>query len=171
MFGLLKTKNPYEQAAAGAYARILEQLRNPGFYMQCSVPDTLEGRFELLLLHLFIIMHATDHADFNQALFDAAFADMDQLLRQSGIGDMGVPKRMRRMMKAFNGRAHAYEQALHEAGALEDALRRNLYGMLDTPPPGGLENMKKYVQSSLDLIKPQADLIVRQGAIRFAAPV
>ncbi len=107
------------QAGRNAYAVVLEQARNPRFYTDFGVPDTFDGRFEVLVAHLFIIMHVTgeqgeEARGFNQALFDAAFADMDQTLRNMGIGDMGVPKHMRRMMTGFNGRMHAYEEALDD---------------------------------------------------------
>ncbi len=65
--------------------------------------------------------------EFNQAVFDACFADMDQTLREMGAGDMSVPKHMRRMMKGFNGRMHAYEEAYDDKAAFEEVLRRNVF--------------------------------------------
>jgi cytochrome b pre-mRNA-processing protein 3 len=173
MFGLLKTKNPYEQAAREVYADLLKRVREPVFYTDYAVPDTQEARFDLLLLHLFVIMQgllaqrAKGAEDFNQALFDTVFANMDQSLREVGIGDMGVPKRMRRLMKAFNGRMHAYREALEGRDDMADALRRNLYAAAEAPD-AAVTAMKNYVQRSLDLIQKQAPADIMNGNIVFA---
>ena len=96
MFGLFKSKNPYEQAIHSVYSKALENTRKKSFYTEYGVPDTFDGRFDLLLLHIFLVFNrmlkesAVKAEDFNQALFDETFKDMDQTLREMGIGDMGV---------------------------------------------------------------------------------
>jgi len=149
MLALLKKKRAYQQEAESLYAAIVAQARRPGFYVDLAVPDTFAGRFDMLTLHLCVVIDRlsadASGRDFNQALFDAAFANMDQTLREIGIGDMGVPKRMKRMMKAFNGRMHAYAAALGNENTLKDVLRRNLYGTLKDIPPAALEAMTAYV--------------------------
>ncbi|MCF8495525.1 MAG: ubiquinol-cytochrome C chaperone [Alphaproteobacteria bacterium] len=152
MFGLRKAHNSYEQEAETVLRALLAHIRQPVFYTACGVPDTFEGRFDLLALHLFMVFHCVLAAgpagkDFNQALFDAAFAGMDQALREGGIGDMGVPKRMRRMMTALNGRVHAYENALAQDETLKDALARNLYG--PQADFGDTVRMAAYVRETL----------------------
>lgn len=137
MLGLFKKKNPYKDAAQDVYARVSDYVRNPVFYARYNVPDTFDGRFDLLLLHLFAVIEGArgktvGAEDFHQALFDEMFADMDQVLREMGIGDMGIPKHQRKMMRAFNGRMHAYTDA-KAAGTMEEALRRNLYGTVESP--------------------------------------
>ncbi len=128
------------------YASALLNTRELVFYEEYGVPDTFDGRFDLLLVHVFIILHLLmEHDDYemvSQALFDAVFKDMDQTLREMGIGDMGVPKHMRRMMKAFNGRMHSYQLAISpksiktenieglEKHSLMEALKNNLYGSI-----------------------------------------
>lgn len=174
MFALFKSKNPYEQDARNIYAGILTSIRRPEFYTAYGVPDTLDGRFDLMVLHLFMVMdrvlaEGAIAKTFNQALFDITFSDMDQALRQAGIGDMGVPKHMRRMMKGFNGRVNAYQSSLTDDAALEGALLRNLYGTLAAPELGQVRAMKTYIQASRDLIKRQPFDELRAGQMNFAA--
>lgn len=175
MFALLKAKNPYEQNAVRVYAAILTQLRQPDFYKDYGVPDTLDGRFDLMILHMFLVMDrllaegAKEARDFNQALFDVTFADMDQGLREAGIGDMGVPKRMRKMMKGFNGRVHAYSAAVASDDALETALMRNLYGTVETPDMAGLHRMKDYIRDCRAVLQAQNFADLCAGRVKFAS--
>ena len=172
MLGLFKEKNPYVQPAKQVYAAILSHIRQPRFYKDYGVPDTFDGRFDLMLLHIFMILHRmlgdgrAEAEAFNQALFDVTFADMDQTLREMGIGDMGVPKHQRKMMKAFNGRMHAYEQALKD-GQLEAVLRRNLYGTVDTPDEKQIAKMAKTVQDRLNFLKTMQSADILNGHIGF----
>lgn len=140
MFGILEKKTPYKQEAKQLYAQALQQVRLPAFYTRYGVADTMEARFDLLLLHLFLIIErnlndsSLDGEAVNQALFDITFADMDQTLREMGIGDMGVPKRMRKMMTGFNGRMHRYDEALKAGStALSDAIAQNVYASAGEP--------------------------------------
>lgn len=170
MLALFRRKNPYEQKAAVVYAALLERARMPVFYRSFGVPDTQEARYDLLLVHAFIVVNRmAENKDFTQALFDAVFADMDQTLREIGIGDTGVPKRMRRLMKAFNGRMHAYTEALGDEAALKETLARNLYAGVANPQAEHLERMKNYVQRSLDLIQQQPETDIMEGRPAFAA--
>lgn len=146
MFGLqniFKKKNPHEAAAGAVYAALLARMRRPVFYESWGVPDTLTGRYEILVLQAAPVIsrmkdEGTAGRDFNQALFDVFFRDMDQSLREIGIGDMGVPKRMRKMMRAFNGRVQAYDAAASGADALRAAIARNIYAANDTPSDSAL---------------------------------
>lgn len=175
MPGILKSKNSHDRQARAVYAGILEHIRKPEFYTMYAVPDTFDGRFDLMLVHVFLAIDGatrgagTQAQAFNQALFDTVFADMDQTLREMGIGDMGIPKHMRRMMKAFNGRMHAYDAGLRE-GALKEALSRNLYGTLRNPPPCEVENMALYMQDSVSRLQKQGAEAIMCGAVSFPDP-
>lgn len=133
---LLGTESSEEAQSYALYRQIVEQARQPVFYRDYGVPDNLDGRFELISLHTFLVLHRLkqDHprgAKLSQSLHDLFFADMDQSLREMGAGDMGVGKRIKRMAQGFHGRVKAYDDGLGEdSGKLEVALRRNLYGTI-----------------------------------------
>src|ERR1700761_176269 len=96
------------------YAKAVAQARQPVFYAEREVPDTVDGRFDLLVLHVFLLLHrlgAEGKAtkSLNQGLFDLMFADMDRSLREMGVSDMSVGKRVKDMARAFYGRVDAYE--------------------------------------------------------------
>ena len=133
-----KKKNKQKQInaiAKGLYACALENTRQKIFYTEYQVADNIDGRFDLLLLHIFLILHPImeqeNYAEISQALFDITFKDMDQTLREVGVGDVGIPKHMKRMMLAFNGRMHAYQDAVSNSSELTKALARNIYGIDD----------------------------------------
>jgi cytochrome b pre-mRNA-processing protein 3 len=102
------------------YGMIVAKAREPLFYAELGVPDTVDGRFDLILLHMWMVLRRLrrDEAgpDRAQALFDRFCTDMDDNLREMGVGDLTVPKRMQAFGEAFYGRAAAYDQALSEAG-------------------------------------------------------
>lgn len=127
------------------YVALVKQARREAFYTRLAVPDTLDGRFELIALHVHLAIRALGRGDRSQALFDRFFFDMDRSLREMGVGDLSVGKRVKKMVAAYYGRARAYDAALvaDEAEALEDALRRNVYGTA-SPPPGAAEALSAY---------------------------
>ena len=113
------------------YGRIVTQAREPIFYRDLGVPDTVNGRFDLLLLHLWLLLRrlrtVQGGAELSQALFDRFCEDMDDNLREMGIGDQTVPKRMRAFGEAFYGRAKAYDEAMEGGGAaLASAICKNI---------------------------------------------
>ena len=134
--------NRRKDAARALYAGITAQARRPAFYSACGIPDTLDGRFELVALHAFLVLHRLKRdrgasAEFAQNLFDVLFLDMDVSLRELGVGDLGVGRRVKAMAQGFYGRCAAYEAGLEQGEeTLVAALRRNLYGTVD---PGGTE--------------------------------
>ncbi len=143
MFSILKKKKPFEQEAKELYAQCLETVRQPFFYTKYDIEDTMDARFDLLLLHVYIIieynlLRCPDIAsELNQAVFDVLFADMDQTLREIGIGDTGLPKRMKKMMLGFNGRMHSYRLAFANIDEndsndeLLQAIAKNIYQRQD----------------------------------------
>jgi cytochrome b pre-mRNA-processing protein 3 len=128
----LRSRRPTAAAAHALYAQAIRQARAPSFYAGLGVPDTLDGRFDLLVLHVFLLLHrlkregkATQQV--SQALFDLMFRDMDRSLRELGVSDHSIGKRVKQMLAAFYGRLRAYEEALAEPARLAEALRRNVY--------------------------------------------
>jgi cytochrome b pre-mRNA-processing protein 3 len=113
------------------YGMIVTQAREPLFYQGLGVPDTVDGRFDLLLLHLWMVLRrlrqVAGGVELGQALFDHFCADMDDNLREMGVGDLAVPKRMQAFGEAFYGRSAAYDLALTDnSEALAQALCRNI---------------------------------------------
>ena len=113
------------------YGMIVTQAREPIFYRDLGVPDTVNGRFDLLLLHLWLLLRrlrtVQSATELSQALFDRFCEDMDDNLREMGIGDQTVPKRMRAFGEAFYGRVQAYDQAMEGGGeALAAAICKNI---------------------------------------------
>ena len=98
------------------YGMIVTQTREPVFYRDLAVPDTVDGRFDLLVLHLWMVLGRLKAfeggTELSQALFDRFCADMDDNLREMGVGDLTVPKRMQAFGEAFYGRIAAYDFAL-----------------------------------------------------------
>lgn len=119
--------------AYAIYDAIVAQARQPGFYMELQVPDTVDGRFEMVALHAFLVLQRLKNAPpsasgLAQALFDTMFADMDRSLREMGAGDLGVGRRVKAMAQAFYGRIAAYERGLAESeDALAAAVLRNIF--------------------------------------------
>lgn len=150
MLSLLRGRRKYAEAARSLYETIIAQARNPVFYRRWAVPDTLDGRFDLIVLHAFLTMHRLGQerrgAALSQALFDLMFADMDSNLRELGVSDLAVGKRIKTMAKAFFGRIAAYEAELKDAEHLAQALHRNLYRG-ETVDPGILAAMAQYVRA------------------------
>ena len=141
-FGFLGRKRKNKALIEGIYATIVERSRSVVFYRDLGVPDSIDGRFELLTLYMTLVTRqlramASPGPDMAQDLVDLTFAQFDAALRELGVGDVSMPKRMKAMAGAFLGRASAYDEALRSGNhpALITALTRNLYGT--SPIPDG----------------------------------
>lgn len=130
MIGALKrlfTPEPLREQAHALYVALVNQSRKPVFFSQWGVEDTLDGRFDVIVLHLSLVLERVEgDAAFTQQLMEVFFADMDRSLRELGASDTGIGKRIQKMAQAFFGRLKAYQDAKDEA-ALTAALQRNLY--------------------------------------------
>lgn len=129
MLNLLGRKVTARQGAARLHAAIVSRAREPVFYAGLGVADTVDGRFDLIALHAFLVLERAAGAglkDLSQALTDALFVGFDEGLRDLGAGDMGMGRRMKTLADAFYGRMRAYG-ACADAAAMRDALTRNLY--------------------------------------------
>ncbi|MEM7221360.1 MAG: ubiquinol-cytochrome C chaperone family protein [Pseudomonadota bacterium] len=167
-------KDPNEAAARALYERAVAQARQPVFYRSLGVPDSLDGRFELIVLHVFLLLHRLrrqrdETAELAQALFDVLFLDMDVSLREMGAGDIGVSHKVKAMVQAFYGRVAAYEAGLQDnAEALEQALARNLYGTVSAEP-WQLEAMAGYLRREVAGLADQDTACALEGRLAFGA--
>lgn len=165
--------DPIRDAAGDLYRALVEQSRTPEFYTSGGVPDSLDGRFDLVALHVALViarLKRTEPAlnDLAQTLFDEMVANLDVGLREAGVGDMGVGRRMKKLVSAFYGRAQAYDQALDQAeeGALVEALERNLFRAA-APAEDATARMVLYVRSQFDHLRTQPDEAICLGRINF----
>jgi len=135
----LTSRKSVRSAAELAYRQIVDQARQAVFFAERGVPDTLDGRFELVCLHAFLYLHRLKRerpaaTALAQAVFDTMFADFDRALREMGTGDLSVGRQVKRMAQAFYGRIRAYEDGIAAGDAiLAAALARNLYGTVAGP--------------------------------------
>jgi cytochrome b pre-mRNA-processing protein 3 len=163
-----------DPAVAAAYAAAVAQARLPAFYTAYGVPDTLDGRFEMITVHVFLILHRLRNADetepFRQALFDLLFADMDRGLREIGVGDLSVGREVKRMATGFYGRAAAYQAGLAGEALLETGLLRNLYGTVEAPAAEQVAAMATYLREQAAALADTPLPAITAGEIRFGAP-
>ncbi|MFY9696407.1 MAG: ubiquinol-cytochrome C chaperone family protein [Xanthobacteraceae bacterium] len=157
------------------YGAIVAQARNPVFYRDCGVPDTVQGRFDLIVLHLVLLIDRLGRgADvgrgIGQRLFDVFCRDLDSNLREMGVGDLAVPKRMRGFGEAFYGRQAAYLAAFASADEreLEKALRRNIFA--DADANDGARRLARYVRAARRQFEDQEDGALLRGEIAFPQP-
>jgi len=180
---LLGRQPDLRRQAAALYSQLVSQARHPWFYTEAGVPDTLDGRFEVIVLHLWALQKQMKaevanlelpteksearsgggseavgaKAPLAQLLMEIAFDDLDRSLRELGVGDMGVARRIRAMADGIYGRFEAYDRALGEEAALTEALKRNVYGTVKT----STEAIDLLVNYTLSLQKPPATEITQ----------
>lgn len=155
------------------YGTIVAQTRDPLFYKHLEVPDTVDGRFDLLILHLWLVLRrlrkVTRGVELSQALFDHFCNDMDANLREMGVGDLAVPRRMRAFGEAFYGRTAAYDLAWEAGeGQLAEALQKNIFSGRQSEGARRLASYAGSVAASLDALDETSLL---QAAWAFPTPL
>ncbi len=131
---LSKENRQVNKLSEEIYTKIVNSARNQIFYTEYKVPDTNDGRFDMITLYMFFALNRLRGLKerypekLSQALFDFMFKDMDRSLRESGVGDLGVPKHMKRMMQGFNGRMHKYNETIDDKDLLLKTIINNVYG-------------------------------------------
>src|SRR5580693_2472363 len=165
------------------YGMIVAQARTGVFYRNYGIPDTVQGRFELLVLHLVLVLRSLNRRSraprtfggwrrgesLGQLLFDAFCRDLDANLREMGVGDLAVPKRMQAFAEAFYGRQAAYLAALDAADqrVFEKALARNIF------PAGndaGAARLARYARAAVTRLDAQDDGALIRGEVVFPDP-
>ncbi len=148
--------------------------RHPVPYERWGVGDTLDGRFDMIALHTYLVLHRLKglEPDFRQALVDAFFSDMDRSLREMGVGDISVGKKVRKMAEVFYGRIAAYDAALAgEGNALAAALARNVFP--DEPKGAesdGARQLAAYVLEQCRHLAGQEAAAIARGHVSFKEP-
>jgi cytochrome b pre-mRNA-processing protein 3 len=153
---------------ATLYGMIVAQARSPIFYRDYGIPDTVGGRFDMLVLHMVLFLRRLKRESEpvqaqGQEVFNLFCRDMDDNFREMGVGDLGVPKQMRKVGEAFYGRAQAYETTLAgDDAALSGALARNVFGK----PAMGATRLAGYVREAVRQFEQQNDF----SKLRFPNP-
>jgi cytochrome b pre-mRNA-processing protein 3 len=154
------------------YGMIVTQAREPLFYRDLGVPDTVDGRFDMLVLHLWMVLRRLHTVEggvaLRQALFDRFCADMDANLREMGVGDLAVPKRMQAFGEAFYGRTAAYDLALAEGREpLAQALCKNI---LNGEQIENARRLAFHAEAAIAALAGLDDATMQGGSWRFLSP-
>lgn len=174
MFERIQSGRRRDEAAHALYVAVVAQARRPEFYRQGGVADSLDGRFDMVVLHAFLVLRrlgavGASAKPLSQAVFDLMFADMDANLRELGAPDVGIGRRVKAMAKAFYGRVAAYDEAIGDADRLSQALLRNLYRGRAVSAET-LAGVVRYVQAQASLLDQQEAAELLSGRVRFGEP-
>jgi cytochrome b pre-mRNA-processing protein 3 len=164
------------------YGAIVAQARSTAFYSRYGVSDSVEGRFELIVLHVVLVLRRLGAGPtaaaqqtpagpaIGQQLFDAFCRDLDDNLREMGVGDLAVPRRMREFGEAFYGRQAAYGAALDAAdqGELEKSLARNIFGVAEANDNAVW--LARYARAASGQLAAAGDDALLAGRVAFPRP-
>jgi len=178
VFSRLFRRDTAKDAAQLLYVALVTQARHANLYERLGVPDSLDGRFDSVALHAFMVLNRLKREDgaaaaaLAQNLVDAFVEDMDRSVRELGVGDMGVSRRVKQMAQALYGRAAVYEEAVADAddARLSAALARNLYGTGEVPLPQTVAAAARYVRAALATLAAQEISAIAEGRIAFPEP-
>lgn len=162
-----------EAAAQAAYDAIVAQARSPALYAALGVPDSVTGRFEMVILHTVLVIErmrreGAPGSALGQLVFDDFCRDMDQSLRELGFGDLGVPKRMKKLGESFYGRAEAYGRTLGDRGGLASAIARNVFP--DSTTTTNASRLADYAIASAKALAETPLERIGTGALAFPNP-
>ena len=172
----LFTTPKFQSEGRALFGQIGAQARVPVLYTDFGVPDTIDGRFEMLCLHAYGVFHrlkgqGADTDALSQAVYDAMFQELDAALRELGVADLGVGRRIKIMTEALNGRIQAYDQGFAaDEEALREAVRRNVYGTVSATD-AQVRAMATYLRAIKDALAatPIADL--EAGRVSLPQPI
>lgn len=173
MLGLLR-RNRLERPAFLLYAAAVAAARDPVFYAELGVPDTVDGRFDMVSLHVYLLVRrlgalADPGPKLAQAVFDAMFSDMDLNLREMGVGDLSVGKRNRAMWEAFHGRSAAYQTALaaHDDASLTESLLRNVWRGTAPEPADAAQSLARIIRAQDRALAAQSLARLLGGTVSY----
>ena len=157
-----RTRSQNNAIVVAVYEQIVAAARQSGFYAQCHVPDTPLGRFEMISLHMGLLLNAARggnpaQTQLVQSVTEEFFTDVDHALRELGIGDTGVPKRMKKLASMFYGRVDALRAALDgdDDDALARAVARNIWPDAADAHLEGAARMVPHLKAVHDAMRDQ----------------
>lgn len=155
------------------YNSIVAQSRQPIFYAEWGVPDTVTGRFDMISLHMALLFRRLrtenkGQKDFSQAVFDLFFKDMDRSLREMGVTDLGVPKKIQKMGNLFFGLLAALNVAMDsgEPEQVSQVLARNIY---DGTVTEDVRRLARYLMAQSEALAGQPATAIEAGSVQFGA--
>lgn len=157
MMNWIRERKQRRELAARLLDVVIDQARRPAFYTSYGVPDTMLGRYEMVCLHAYVLLRRLKRVGGQgprvaQTLHDKIFDDFDVALREVGLGDMGISKRMKKLARNLHGRISAYEHGLAAGDdEMAAALRRNLYASTD-PSDAEVAAMIAYMRHARDVV-------------------
>lgn len=160
VFARLFRSSPAKDAGRRLYEAVTAQARQPALYAELGAPDTVEGRFELYNLHVVLLLRRLKGlggraGETAQALFDTYVGSLDHALREMGVGDLSVGKKMRKLGEAIYGRVRSFDAAIGEGGgALDDLLRRTVYAGAQ-PDAAALAALSDYLRRAVEALAAQ----------------
>ncbi|GER00711.1 ubiquinol-cytochrome c chaperone [Iodidimonas gelatinilytica] len=165
------------EGAITLYSHAVAQARRAEFYTGLAVPDTLDGRFDMVVLHVYLLLDRLNASedlctDVQMVLQEALFADLDRTLREIGVGDLAVGRHVKEMAAAYFGRLKAYDAALesHDDAPLIEALGRNVWR--GTPPEGDAPaRLAHYIRKQSAHLEGLSDEDLCAGTIAFLDPI
>ncbi len=167
-------RRPHKDAGFLMYGAIVAQSRQPAFFADLEVEDSFEGRYEMLVLHVFIVLmrlrkESEGGDEIGQAVFDTMFADLDISLREMGVGDLSIAKRIKKLASAFYGHVGVYDEAVRaeDDAALELSLERNVFAGREGCRPAA-NRLARYVRASLSTLDDVAIAEILRGELVFA---
>lgn len=171
MAGFFFRRSKHERAAYLLYGSAVAAARDPYLYATLGVPDTLDGRFDAICLHVYLLIRrlnqdGTAGAEMAQAVFDAMFNDMDINLREMGVGDMSVGKRNRKMWEAFHGRSAAYAAAWEDPETFAAGLGRNFWRGAE-PLAGSPAILVRLARAQFAALLGQNATTIMAGSVQF----
>lgn len=176
MFQRFFSRNNTQALIRRLYGAVVAQGRKPAFYAEYGVPDTLEGRFDMVLLHVYLVWRRLANEEgapreAAQQMFDLFVQDMDESMRELGVGDLSVPKKVRAMGEAFYGRSGSYDRALAdpEDEKLAAALARNVFGGSESLT-GEAARLAHYVRAADRGLAAQPAQAIALGDAKFPEP-
>lgn len=175
IFGLFRKKNSNQAIVTRQYEHLTQAARRPLFYAGMGVPDTVLGRFEMLTIVLILYFRRTAQSDRSgqeiaQEIIDYFFEDIDHSIRELGVGDTGVPKRVKKFARMYYGRLESYAAALdaNDAESLKAALRRNIRP--DEPDAPDMAALATYMIEAEARLKLVSEEEIAVGSLLLPEP-
>ena len=175
MFGLFRNR-AQDALTARLFAGLSAAARHPALFLDHAVPDTVEGRYDMMVLHLFLLVQRLQGGSpkarqVGQAVCDRFFTEMDRAMREMGVGDLTVPKKMTKIAELYAGCAKVYAEALAagDRAALAAALQRNVYEG-NTAMAAQADALAGYAQAAAAALAAAPEAALIEGRLPYPEP-